>query len=86
METGEEIDGISSRQTDDRTNLVSKNHNSVKDPGSKLAAKAQGDIEDMAKKRTLAEMKGEATEEEVEAYKRSRAIANDPMANFLGTR
>ncbi|KAL8747344.1 MAG: hypothetical protein Q9190_000772 [Brigantiaea leucoxantha] len=86
METGEEIDGISSPQTNDRTSLASKNHNSVKDPSSNPAAKAQSDIEDMAKKRTLAEMKGEATEEEVEAYKRSRAIANDPMANFLGTR
>ena len=37
-----------------------------------------------AKKRTLAEMKGGISEEELEAYKRSRAVADDPMAKFLG--
>ena len=36
------------------------------------------------KKRTLAEMKGGVSEEELDAYKRSRAVENDPMANFLG--
>lgn len=36
------------------------------------------------KKRTLAEMKGGVSEEELEAYKRSRAVADDPMAKFLG--
>lgn len=40
--------------------------------------------EKVAKKRTLAEMKGGVSEEELEAYKRSRTVANDPMANFLG--
>lgn len=49
----------------------------------------QGDIahvvtEAIAKKRTLAEMKGGVTEHELEAYKRSRAVADDPMAKFLG--
>ena len=38
----------------------------------------------MAKKRTLMEMKGGVSEEELEAYKRSRAVADDPMGNFLG--
>ena len=38
----------------------------------------------IAKKRTLTEMKGGVSEEELEAYKRSRAVANDPMAKFLG--
>ena len=38
----------------------------------------------MAKKRTLTEMKGGVSEEELEAYKRSRAVADDPMAKFLG--
>ena len=35
-------------------------------------------------KRTLAEMKGGIDEGELEAYRRSRAKADDPMANFLG--
>ncbi|KAI9781082.1 MAG: mRNA splicing protein [Geoglossum umbratile] len=37
-----------------------------------------------AKKRTLEEMKGGITEEELDAYRRKRAMAEDPMANFLG--
>ena len=37
-----------------------------------------------AKKRTLAQMKGGVSEEELEAYKRSRGIAEDPMAKYLG--
>ncbi|MCJ1308259.1 mRNA splicing protein [Agyrium rufum] len=36
------------------------------------------------RKRTLAEMQGGITEEELDAYKRSRAVAADPMASFLG--
>lgn len=35
-------------------------------------------------KRTLTEMKGGVSEEELEVYKRSRAAADDPMAKFLG--
>ena len=42
------------------------------------------EIEGVAKKRTLAEMKGGISEEELEAYKRSRTVAEDPMAKFLG--
>ena len=38
----------------------------------------------VAKKRTLTEMKDGVSEEDLEAYKKSRAMANDPMANFLG--
>ena len=36
------------------------------------------------KKRTLQEMRGGVGEEELEAYKRSRSMADDPMAKFLG--
>ena len=35
-------------------------------------------------KRTLTEMQGGVTEEELEAYKKSRAMADDPMAKYLG--
>ncbi len=37
-----------------------------------------------AKKRTLDEMKGGVSEKELEDYKRSRAVADDPMSAFLG--
>ena len=47
--------------------------------------KVDGRIEAVTKKRTLTEMKGGVSEEELEAYKRSRAIADDPMSKLLGT-
>lgn len=40
--------------------------------------------EGFAKKRTLEEMKGGIDEEELDAYRRKRAVADDPMAAFLG--
>lgn len=46
---------------------------------------ADGKPELMAKKRTLTEMKGGVSEEELEIYKRTRTMTDDPMANFLGT-
>lgn len=53
--------------------------------GSSLRTKEDDDKPDgESKKRTLAEMKGGISEEELEAYKRSRAVADDPMAKFLG--
>lgn len=47
--------------------------------------KVDGKPDAVAKKRTLTEMKGGVSEEELEAYKRSRAMTDDPMAKFLGT-
>ncbi|CAD6592295.1 MAG: mRNA splicing protein [Alectoria sarmentosa] len=47
--------------------------------------KVDGKSEAVAKKRTLTEMKGGVSEEELEAYKRSRAMTDDPMAKLLGT-
>ncbi|KAH6677645.1 Pre-mRNA splicing Prp18-interacting factor-domain-containing protein [Halenospora varia] len=38
----------------------------------------------LAKKRTMDEMKGEVTEEDMDEYRRKRTAANDPMAAFLG--
>lgn len=47
---------------------------------------ADGKPELMAKKRTLTQMKGGGvSEEELEIYKRTRAMTDDPMAKFLGT-
>ena len=62
----------------------------AEDDGSQTREKEEVDeddtvdekVESVAKKRTLAEMKGE---EELDAYKRSRAMTDDPMARFLGT-
>ena len=47
--------------------------------------KADEKPEMVAKKRTLTEMKGGVSEEELEIYKRTRAMTDDPMAKFLGT-
>ncbi|KAI9748753.1 MAG: mRNA splicing protein [Chaenotheca gracillima] len=44
----------------------------------------QSNSEVPAKKRTLEEMKGGISEEEMEAYRRKRTVADDPMAAFLG--
>lgn len=41
--------------------------------------------EAVAKKRTLTEMKGGVSEQELENYKRARAMTDDPMAKLLGT-
>ena len=38
------------------------------------------------KKRTLLEMKEGVSEADMEAYKRSRAMNNDPMAGFAGVK
>lgn len=48
-------------------------------------SEADGKPELMAKKRTLTEMKGGVSEEELEIYKRTRALMDDPMAKFLRT-
>ena len=41
-------------------------------------------LEGNATKRTLTEMKGGISEEDLEAYKRSRTMADDPMSHLLG--
>ena len=38
----------------------------------------------LSNKRSLANMKGGVSEDEIEAYKKSRTVADDPMAQFLG--
>ena len=45
----------------------------------------RGGAEAMVRKRTLTEMKDGISEEELESYKRTRAIMGDPMAKHLGT-
>jgi len=41
-------------------------------------------VSPVKKKRTIDEMKGGISEEDMEAYKRNRSAANDPMAGMLG--
>ncbi|KAL9013109.1 MAG: hypothetical protein Q9173_002187 [Seirophora scorigena] len=45
---------------------------------------SNGATENIAKKRSLTETKGGVSEDELEAYKRSREVTDDPMAKFLG--
>ena len=55
--------------------------------GTRLGKLTQSEskADSIAKKRTLTDMKGGLIEDELEAYKRSRSVADDPMAKFLGT-
>ena len=51
-------------------------------PANAVAEKSKE--EPVVKKRTMEEMKGGVSEEDMDAYRRKRTAANDPMANFLG--
>ena len=53
-------------------------------PAEKADDAAKPEHTAQAKKRTLTEMRDGISEEELEAYKRNRAAADDPMARFLG--
>ena len=55
------------------------------DTTSGKLTQAEGQAYSLAKKRTLTDMKDGISENELEAYKRSRTVADDPMAKFLGT-
>jgi len=57
---------------------------SIARPGSSLENNDNDKSHDVAKKRTLAELQGGIGEEELEAYKKSRTTADDPMAKYLG--
>lgn len=46
--------------------------------------KAKKEIIPAIKKRTIEEMQGGVSEEDMDAYRRKRTAANDPMAEFLG--
>ena len=55
--------------------------------GRMVAENLEADLkgnDQKARKRTLMELKGGISEGELEAYKRSRMIADDPMAQYLG--
>ncbi|TDZ48481.1 Pre-mRNA-splicing factor SLU7 [Colletotrichum trifolii] len=54
------------------------------DPPQRSEKDTEVPPETVAKKRTVEEMMGGVTEEEMDEYRRKRTAANDPMANFLG--
>ncbi|KAL8873360.1 MAG: hypothetical protein Q9174_001162 [Haloplaca sp. 1 TL-2023] len=84
MRTGAELEGIDARHTTETATTMEEQppnggfsaEQRHPDTGRKPKA--------LAKKRTLAEMRGGVGEQELEAYKRSRAIGEDPMGKFLG--
>jgi pre-mRNA-processing factor SLU7 len=78
--TGAELEALANVEAIERTQDDSAEVEEAKNSKDNVDEKPQG----MAKKRTLTEMKGGVSEEELEAYKRSKAVADDPMAKFLG--
>lgn len=78
--TGAELEALANMEAIERTLDDSAEVEEAKNSKNNVDEKPQG----MAKKRTLMEMKGGVNEEELEAYKRSKAVADDPMAKFLG--
>lgn len=85
IRTGAELDAVESRHMIEMPPLARKD--SVLEDESAAAQRdneRSGIDERRSKKRTLTEMKGGVSEDELEAYKRSRAVADDPMANYLG--
>ncbi|KAL8863472.1 MAG: hypothetical protein Q9178_000153 [Gyalolechia marmorata] len=86
IRTGAELEGLESRRAIEmpppsRKETAIANRESL-EPENHLILMAR--TETVAQKRNLTEMKGGVNEEELEAYKRSRGLANDPMAKFLG--
>lgn len=82
IRTGKELKYVPSPKA---IELVEDNGMRTRGKEEPVEKKVDGRPEAMAKKRTLTEMKGGVSEEELEAYKRSRAITDDPMAKLLGT-
>ena len=83
MRTGADLEDTALRKAiedapDERLELQAPEANGAK-------VEADGKEDGVAKKRTLTEMKGGVSEEELEAYKRTRGMADDPMAKFLGS-
>ena len=82
IRTGEELEYVPSLKA---IGSAEDNGMRTREEEEPLEKKGDGKPEAVAKKRTLTEMKGGISEEELEAYKRSRAMTDDPMAKFLGT-
>lgn len=67
-----------------KSQLANDASNSDLNPKTECYVDPDGEVVVGTKKRTLNVMKGGVSEEELEAYKRSRTIVDDPMAKLLG--
>ena len=82
---GGELESLTSMKAIEWNDESNKNaHDIAQGMESREKGEAEGKGDPEGKKRTLAEMKGGVIENEIEAYKRSRTVANDPMVRFLG--
>lgn len=85
IRTGAELEALEPRRAIEMPPPV-KDAFTIGDGTSEIQKQPKSNVptENVARKRTLTEMKGGVSEEELEAYKRSRAVADDPMAKYLG--
>ncbi|KAI4210253.1 MAG: hypothetical protein LQ351_006852 [Letrouitia transgressa] len=84
MRTGAGIDEMSPQLSANRSEQEALLITAAEDSRPILATPTDSKVEPAKKKRTLAEIQGGVSEEELESYKRSKAVANDPMAKLLG--
>ncbi|KAL8693288.1 MAG: hypothetical protein Q9218_001848 [Villophora microphyllina] len=85
VRTGADLDDLVSSRAIDAPPATEETSARKREPSGKLQeAGINGQLGGVAKKRTLNEMRSGIDEEELEAYKRSRAIGDDPMARYLG--
>lgn len=82
IRTGEELEYVPSLKA---IELAKDNGMRIEEEEQPVENQVDRKPEAVVKKRTLTEMKGGVSEEELEAYKRSRAMTDDPMAKLLGT-
>ena len=83
--TGGELESLAPMKAVEwRTEVAGSATDVAEELESREKGSAEGTLEHGVKKRTLTEMKGGVSKEELEAYKRSRTVADDPMAKFLG--
>ena len=80
--TGGELEDLATGRAIEGIKILPTNNEGKEDVEQNIE---ENDIlREKVKKRTLAEMKEGINPEDLEAYKRSRTVADDPMARFLG--
>ena len=76
--------GLDNTVAEEAVDEVEKPRNHSEDRVARQDLMKNGASDLAAKKRSLVEMKSGITEEDLETYKRSRVMADDPMSNLLG--
>ena len=84
VRTGRELEDVASIEQAQAPLQGIPSPTNANSPVPKKAESEAREAQPAAKKRTLTEMTAGITEYEVEAWKRSRTVENDPMAGFLG--